>query len=181
MKWAFIDYENIGNLGKIDLSSYEQIIIFLGAKQPRLDFTDTKYDKPINMVVVQLKATQANNLDFHLAYYLGKFDNQAPQGVAFEVVSNDSGFSPLIAHIKNGGRQCNQLKVASAPVETQKLIQSLTSKPKEKRPQKVTSLRNHIASHLGLKGNEIAIQNQLNQLVTASLIKISGDGIEYKC
>ena len=77
MKWAFIDYENIGNLGKVNLSEYERVIVFLGAKQPKLDFTDTKYDKPINMVVVQLKATQANNLDFHLAYYLGKFDAQA--------------------------------------------------------------------------------------------------------
>jgi len=26
-----------------------------GARQPRLDFTDTKYDKPINLVVVQVK------------------------------------------------------------------------------------------------------------------------------
>ena len=181
MKWAFIDYENIGSLGKVDLSSYERVIVFLGAKQPRLDFTDTKYDKPINLVVVQLKVTQANNLDFHLAYYLGKFDSQAPQGVTFEVVSNDTGFSPLIAHIKNGGRPCKQVKVASAPADTQKLVQSLTSTPKEKRPQKVTSLRNHIASHLGLKGNEVAIQNQLNQLVTANVVRISGDGIEYQC
>ena len=69
MKWAFIDYENVGSLGKVDLSSYERVIVFLGAKQPRLDFTDTKYDKPINLVVVQLKATQANNLDFHLVSF----------------------------------------------------------------------------------------------------------------
>ena len=181
MKWAFIDYENIGSLGKIDLSSYERVIVFLGAKQPKLDFADTKYDKPISLVVVQLKATQANNLDFHLAYYLGKFDSEAPQTVTFEVLSNDTGFSPLIAHIKNSGRPCKQLKIVSTPAGTQKLIQSLTSKPIEKRPQKVTSLRNHIASHLGLKGNEVAIQNQLNQLVTTNIIKISGTNIEYRC
>lgn len=181
MKWAFIDYENVGNLGKVDLSSYDRVIIFLGAKQPKLDFTDTKYDKPVSMVVVQLKAVGANNLDFHLAYYLGRFDSQAPQGVAFDVVSNDTGFSPLIAHIKANGRPCKQVKIASAPADTQKLIQSLTSKPKEKRPQKVASLRNHIASHLSLKGNEVAIQNQLNQLVIGNVVKISGDSVEYQC
>src|SRR5690606_41725366 len=60
------------------------------------------------------------------------FDSEAPQGVTFEVVSNDTGFSPLIAHIKNGGRPCKQVKVASAPADTQKLVHSLTSKPKEK-------------------------------------------------
>lgn len=179
MKWAFIDYENIGSLGKIDLASYERVIIFLGAKQPKLDFTEIKYDKPINMMVVQLKATQANNLDFHLAYYLGKLDSEAKDNIIFEVISNDSGFSPLIAHIKYSGRQCKQLKVENTPEDNQKLIQSLNSKPKEKRPQKVASLRNHIASHLGIKGNEVAIQNKINQLVSAKIIKISGTGIEY--
>lgn len=181
MKWAFIDYENVGSLGKVDISSYERVIVFLGAKQNRLDFSENKYGKPISLVVVQIKATKANNLDFHLAYYLGKFDTEAPKGVTFEVVSNDTGFSPLIAHINNGGRSCKQVKVASAPADTQKLVHSLTSKPKEKRPQKVTSLRNHIASHLGIMGNEVAIQNQLNQLVAANMVKISGDGIEYRC
>lgn len=179
MKWAFIDYENIGNLGKVNLSEYERVIVFLGAKQPKLDFTDTKYDKPINMVAVQLKATQANNLDFHLAYYLGKFDAQAERSVAFEVISNDSGFSPLIAHIKTGGRACRQIKVAGASGETQKLIKNLSSTPKEKRPQKVASLRNHIASQLRLQGNEMAIQKALNQLVNAKFLKLSDVGVEY--
>src|SRR5690606_8173926 len=168
MKWAFIDYENVGSLGKVDLSSYERVIVFLGAKQPRLDFTDTKYDKPINLVVVQLKATQANNLDFHLAYYLGKFDSEAPQGVTFEVVSNDTGFSPLNEHNEYGGPPARQMEVASATADKQTIVHSLTSKPKDKRPQKVTCLRNHIASRLGLKRNEVASQNQLNQLVTAN-------------
>ena len=111
MKWAFIDYENVGSLGKVDLPGYERVIVFLGARQPRLDFTDTKYDKPINLVVVQVKDSQANNLDFHLAYYLGKFDAQAESSVAFEVISNDTGFSPLIAHIKTSGRPCKQIKI----------------------------------------------------------------------
>ncbi|WP_198324837.1 PIN domain-containing protein [Marinobacter nauticus] len=75
--------------------------------------------KPINLVVIQLKATQANNLDFHLAYYLGKFDAEAGRSVAFEVVSNDAGFSPLIAHIKTLGRSCKQLRVAGTSSGTQ--------------------------------------------------------------
>ncbi|WP_417512932.1 PIN domain-containing protein [Marinobacter sp.] len=179
MKWAFIDYENVGNLGKVNLSEYERVIVFLGAKQPKLDFTDTKYDEPINIVVVQLKATQANNLDFHLAYYLGKFDAQADRNVAFEVISNDSGFSPLIAHIKASGRVCKQVKIAGASGDTQKLIKNLSSTPKEKRPQKVTGLRNHIAAQLRLQGNEMAIQKALNQLVHAKFLKVSDTGVEY--
>ena len=179
MKWAFIDYENIGNLGKVNLSEYERVIVFLGAKQPKLDFTEMKYDKPINMVVVQLKASQSNNLDFHLAYYLGKYDGQAESSVVFEVISNDSGFSPLIAHIRASGRACKQVKVAGASCDTEKLIKNLSAKPKEKRPQKVTALRNHIASHLSIQGNEMAIQKAVNQLVQEKFLKVSDIGVEY--
>ncbi len=156
------------------------MIVFLGAKQPKLDFTQTKYDRPINLLVVQLKAVQANNLDFHLAYYLGKFDSEAPAGVAFDVISNDVGFTPLIGHIKTGGRSCKQVKVANTSKDTLNLIEKLTANPKEKRPKKVVSLRNFIASNLGIQGNEVAIQNQLNKLVAANLISLSDNGVEYK-
>jgi len=179
MKWAFIDYENVGSLGKVDLSAYERVIVFLGAKQPKLDFTDKKYDTPINLVVVQLNASQANNLDFHLAYYLGKFDGQAEKSVAFEVISNDTGFSPLIAHIKASGRPCKQVKIARAAGETHKLIKNLSAISEGKRPRKVASLRNHIAAQLRLQGNEMAIQKELNQLVNAKFLKLSGSGVEY--
>jgi len=181
MKWAFIDYENISNLSKIELSDYTKIIIFLGSKQPKIDFGEIKYDFPIEMTVIQLKATQANNLDFHLSYYLGKFENDAPDNVSFEIISNDNGFAALIAHIQSNGRSCKQIKISSVPSIKNELITSLTSKSIEKRPQKVTSLKNHIASHLHIKGNEVAIQNHLNQLVNEKVIKISGQGIKYKC
>lgn len=95
-----------------------------------------------------MKTFQANNLDFHFAYYLGKFGAEADRLVRFEVISNDSGFSPLIAHIKASRRVCKQVKVAGASGETQKLIKNLSSTPEEKRPQKITDLRNHIASQL---------------------------------
>lgn len=180
MKWAFIDYENIGNLEKIDLSVYQKIIVFLGAKQPKIDFGEKKYDIPLEMVIVQLKATQSNNLDFHLSYYLGRYDSAAGKDVTFDIISNDNGFTPLIAHIKANGRTCKHIKLATVENISAKLLQSLTSKPKDKRPKKVASLRNHIASHMRIKGNELAIQGYLNQLVSDNVISVSGDSVEYR-
>jgi hypothetical protein len=180
VKWAFIDYENIGCLSKVDLSIYSKVVLFVGAKQPKIDLGDKKYDSPIELVLVQLKATQSNNLDFHLSYYLGKYDGDAPAGVSFDIISNDKGFLPLIAHIKINGRVCKQVKVASVPTPKSKLISFITSTPKDKRPKKIVSLRNHIAAHMGVKGNEVAIQNHINQLVNEKIIKVSGDSVEYK-
>jgi len=179
LKWAFIDYENIGCLSRVDLSIYSKVVLFLGARQPRIDLGEKKYDSPIELVLVQLKATQSNNLDFHLSYYLGKYDAEAAAGVTFEIISNDNGFSPLIAHIKLNGRTCKQVKVPTASSEKSKLIAFLSSTPKDKRPKKVSSLRNHIAAHMGIQGNEVAIQNQFNQLINEKFISVSGDSVEY--
>lgn len=181
MKWAFIDYENIGCLSKVDLAAYEKVVLFVGAKQPKIDLGDKRYDSPVDLILVQLKVTQSNNLDFHLSYYLGKFDSEAPTNVSFEIISNDNGFAPLIAHIKVNGRPCKQVKVQSEPSNKNKLITFITSTPKEKRPKKVNSLRNCIATHMGIKGNEVAIQNNFNQLVNKKIIYISGDEVEYQC
>lgn len=48
-----------------------------------------------------------------------------------------------------------------------------------KRPREVASLRNYIAAQLRLQGNEMAIQKELNQLVTAKFLKLSDSGVEY--
>lgn len=181
MKWAFIDYENVGGMEKIDLSQYERVIVFLGANQPKLDFGVAKYDSPINLIIVQIKATQANNLDFHLAYYLGKYDREAEKTVSFDVITNDNGFAPLLGHVKSNGRPCKQIKLVTVAASTQKLLSSLIKSPKEKRPKTVSSLKNHIAAHLKLQGNEIAIQGQLNKLVSEKKVALNGESVEYQC
>ena len=92
MKWAFIDYENIGSLEKIDLEIYQRIIIFLGAKQSKIDFGNKKYSEALDFTIIHLNATSSNNLDFHLSYYLGKYESIAQKEISFEVISNDNGF-----------------------------------------------------------------------------------------
>jgi len=185
MKWAFIDYENIGSLEKIDLYIYEKVFVFLGAKQPRLDFGDKKYDSPINFIIIQIKTAQANNLDFHLSYYLGKYNDEAASTIEFDVISNDNGFSPLIAHIRANGRMCKQIKLSISPHISEETIESdlitkLKNHPKEKRPQSITSLKNYIGSHMGVKNNELVIQNHLNHLINKKIITVSGNNVTYK-
>jgi len=190
-KWAFIDYENISNLELVALDNYQRVIVFLGAKQPKLDFGTSRYDQPLNITIIQLKDTQANNLDFHLAYYLGKFDDTADRLITFDVVSNDNGFSPLISHIRNTGRSCQQIKTVATPAIAKaapepvdlklRLLQSLKLREIKKRPQKVSTLRNHIASQLRIQGNDLLIQSYFNQLVSDKFIKVSGDSVAYKC
>jgi len=179
MKWAFVDYENIGSLGKVDISSYKKVVVFLGAKQSKIDFNESRYDKPINLVLIQIKTSQSNNLDFHLAYYLGKFDGEAAESVTFDVISNDLGFSPLVSHIKSTGRECKQVKISGCSGELQKLVQSLTAVASDRRPKKLKSLRNHIAALLRIKGDDAVIQNHLNYLISTNVVRVEGNRVIY--
>lgn len=176
MKWAFIDYENICTLEPIDISSYRKVVIFMGATQEKLNFGKVQHPSPFNINIVQIKDIGGNNLDFHLSYYLGLSESKAPKEVAFDVISNDNGYLPLIRHIRSKGRECNHIKFGT---EVNKFIGKLRNQPMNLRPQKVASLRNHIASQMNLKGNETAIQNQMNQLVTQNVIVIKGSDLTY--
>jgi ribosomal protein L31E len=179
MKWAFIDYENIGSLEKIDLEIYQRIIIFLGAKQSKIDFGNKKYSEALDFTIIHLNATSSNNLDFHLSYYLGKYESIAQKEISFEVISNDNGFSSLISHIKKNGRNCKQLKIADTEILSSKLLDSLLKKSKEKRPKKVETLKNHIASHMGVREDKISIDRYFNQLINQKIIDVDENNVKY--
>ncbi|WP_417345904.1 PIN domain-containing protein [Ferrimonas sp.] len=179
MKWAFIDYENIGSLDKVDLGAYDKVVLLVGAKQPKVDLGTQRYHSPIELTLVQVQEIQSNNLDFHLSYYLGKFDALESPDIAFDVISNDNGFTPLVVHIRSNGRQCNQVRVSTAPLNPDKMLQLLISIPKNKRPKTIATLKNHIAAHMKIQGNDVAIQNQFQQLIADKIIRLSGDSIQY--
>ena len=181
MMWAFVDYENIGTLESVDLTLYSKAVIFLGAKQQKIDFGNSRYQQPINMVIVQVEEVGANNLDFHLSYYLGKCETKVAKDVGFDIISNDNGFAPLIEHIRSNGRACNQIKTLCQELSVEKFITVLCAKPIGQRPKKVETLRNHIAAQMSLKGNELAIQNHINQLVNKKVIAIEDSALKYLC
>jgi hypothetical protein len=64
--------------------------------------------------------------------------------------------------------------------EKVKLVQSLSSNAMEKRPKKVVSLKNHIASHLRIKGHEVKVQGYVNQLMADKYIHLEGDAVIYR-
>ena len=49
-----------------------------------------------------------NALDFHIAYYLGCLFTQSPQMQCF-ILSRDSGFDPLMRHLKRRGFYCRRI------------------------------------------------------------------------
>lgn len=48
---------------------------------------------------IKISGNGSNALDFHIAYYIGALASREPDAY-FHIVSKDTGFDPLIAHLK---------------------------------------------------------------------------------
>jgi hypothetical protein len=114
--YVLIDYENV-QVKSLALLDGQQfcVKVFLGARNTKL---------PRELVIgmqklgsrgeyVELDISGHNALDFHIAYYLGVFSQKDPQGF-YHVISKDTGFDPLIKHLKKQKLVC----VRSDSIET---------------------------------------------------------------
>jgi hypothetical protein len=121
-KWAFVDYENVGSLREPNLSGYERVVVFCGPKN-----TNIKLDSwHGELTLIKVKSTGKNNLDFHLAFHLGRHHETADRAIEFHVVSKDQGFDGIVSHFKKLGRVCR--RIGTEPQTVAKLKPKLVPK-----------------------------------------------------
>ena len=109
MVWAFVDYENMGSLESIELENYQRLIIFCGPRHRKLNLGEIPTSSFCHLELIRMASTGNNNLDFHLAFYLGVHHLEAGKEVEFQVISNDKGFDGVIAHLAEMGRLCSRI------------------------------------------------------------------------
>jgi len=155
MQWGFVDYENTGSLEAIDLGKYQRVFVFLGPKNTRLKFGEISNTGFCTLEIVSLSTMGPNNLDFHLAFHLGRHHESADEGTEFHIISNDSGFDGLVNHLRELGRKCRRVrtKQPEAPKAVSQLspcaalvVERLGSMDGRKRPRKKAKLINWIKS-----------------------------------
>ena len=112
MKWVFVDYENVNSLDALKLSDYEWVILFCGPKDKKvnIDLSSIAAGKVPKIEIVRIEKSAKDNLDFHLALYLGRYHELVDENVEFVVFSNDTGFDGIISHMKTLGRKCKKVK-----------------------------------------------------------------------
>ena len=78
-----------------------KVKLFLGPNQAKipLALASSLQSLGSNAEYVVLEAAGNNALDFHIAYYFGVLSAEDPSAY-FHVISKDSGFDPLIRHLK---------------------------------------------------------------------------------
>src|SRR5262245_26830753 len=103
--YVLIDYENVQPKDVALLNGHPfKVLVFVGANQTKVTLGLVKTLQPLGASAeyIIVSGNGKNALDFHIAFYLGDLANKDPEGF-FHVISKDTGFDPLLAHLKSRG------------------------------------------------------------------------------
>ena len=194
---VLIDYENVQpkNLAALKGDSQDhafRIIVFVGANQQRLprDLVFEMQSFGSDARYIEITGSGKNALDFHIAYYLGKLAKPGPDD-HYHVVSKDTGFDPLIRHLKESGIQVERRKglfeipwlradgADSLDDQLQKVVRNFDMQGKS-RPRKVRTVRTTINNLFGKSLTEEQLDALVNGLRKLNYIAIEGERIKYR-
>ena len=100
--YVLIDFENVqpAAIAALDAEHFH-IIVFCGANQTKvgLDLATVMQRMGPRAQYLHISGNGSNALDFHIAFYIGELASRDP-GAFFHIISKDTGFDPLIAHLK---------------------------------------------------------------------------------
>jgi hypothetical protein len=105
-----IDYENVQKIDLSRLADDWRVTIFVGASQKSIPFELVQGAQHLGAQVdwIKVEGSGNNALDFYIAYYLGCEFTRSPQA-QYIILSNDTGFDPLIRHLKSKGFCCRRI------------------------------------------------------------------------
>jgi hypothetical protein len=191
-RYILIDYENVQprNLAVLKEHSFK-VMVFVGASQTKIPFELAEALQALGPQAeyVKMAGSGHNALDFHIAYYIGELAAKNPKA-CFHIVSKDSGFDPLIKHLKSKNIHVSRERaVAEIPV----LRISDTASPDERidaivksfvargqsRPRRMKTLTNTINAMFmkTLSANELGAI--VAEMKTRKLITVDGEKITY--
>jgi len=102
-KFLLIDFENVSKIGAHAPVENLKVKIFLGAQSKiKADFLNKILEMGDHVELIRINGNGPNALDFHIAYYLGILTARH-EGSEFRILSKDTGFDPLVAHLHGLG------------------------------------------------------------------------------
>lgn len=191
--YVLIDYENVqpDSLALLDREEF-RIRLFIGANQASLKRNVAIAMQrlgPARAEYVEISGSGPNALDFHIAYYIGCL-SAADRDAFFHIISKDTGFDPLIAHLKSRKVFCQRsvriedipllrtLSASSPPEQADAVIDNLRRRGNA-RPRLVKTLKNTIATIFANKLEERELDALLKELQQRGVIALVDQKVNY--
>ncbi len=187
MNHVFVDFENVQTVDLALIGSKGvSIKLLLGANQTKLnlDLVEQLLKHTASVELIRLTFSGKNALDFALAYYLGR-EVLADPTAYFHIVSKDTGFDPLIKHLRTRHVHIRRHddfstltfsappKPAPLPVDdlSKRVVEHL-SKNKASRPKRKKTLASHLLAFAGKTSTEGEIATLIEKLVVSGQLGI---------
>jgi len=190
--YILIDFENVQPkaLSTLD-AEYFKIIVFVGASQKKIsiDSAAALQHMGSNAEYIKITGNGSNALDFHIAFYIGKLAMQDPSA-HFYIISKDTGFDPLIQHLKAKKISITRSRdVSSIPFAKQtnkqptidKIETTITNLQHRgtSRPRTLKTLSSTINAIFQKQLSDKELESVIKALRNKKIITVSGTKVSY--
>lgn len=181
MAFLMIDYENVQPSLATLPKDGTKIMVFLGKTQKRVA-DKTRQQLGGHAEFIQIEGQGPNALDFHIAFYIGQLAAKH-DGAQFVVVSNDTGFDPLIKHLCGRKISCERVSSESvkppvpAPTdgEFSAVIENLARQAKCL-PKRISTLKKVIRNVLGKQVSHEKAGSVVTELMKQGVVVQQSNG-----
>ncbi len=190
--YVLIDFENVHpkNLGILKGHDFK-VIVFVGANQTKiaLELATAMQSLGDNAKYIQISGNGPNALDFHIAFYIGEISAN-DNNCYFHIISKDTGFDPLIRHLKTKKIYAQRekdiseiplLKISNSESLTERvdsIIEFLKSRGSAK-PRAVKTLSNSINSLFMKKLGDSELAEIVDELIKRKVVIVNGTKVSY--
>jgi hypothetical protein len=192
-KYVLIDFENVQPANLQSLKQYDfKVLVFVGANQTKIPYELAEAMQSLGQDgrYVKIASTGKNSLDFHIAYYIGEMAAKEPNA-SFHIISRDTGFDPLIAHLKKRKIRIHRAKnLADIPIphmsaatsteeKVSAIVKNLAGRG-QSRPRKVQTLTNSIKSLFADHLSDQQLSALVKDLERRGYIVINNSSVSYQ-
>jgi hypothetical protein len=190
--FVLIDYENV-QPATIECLNHDhfKILVFIGAHQTKVTFDVAAALQQLGTraTYIKISGNGANALDFHIAFYIGQLATQEPDAY-FHIISKDTGFDPLIQHLKskkifaNRTQNVTDIPIVKAtrattlPERVAVIITNLQQRGGSK-PRTVKTLISTINALFQKKLSQSDLSSLIHELQTRGIILVDDTKVTY--
>ncbi len=190
--YVLIDYENVQPAALAALEKeHFKVLVFVGASQTKVNYeiADSLQRLGPNARYIKICGNGPNALDFHIAYYIGQLAAADKEGF-FHIISKDTGFDPLIAHLKNEkiyacrSRDVGDMPIIKAansksPPEKMEVVLANLKQRGPSKPRTVKTLTSTISSLFQKALPEDELGALLKALQKQGYVAVNGTRVSY--
>jgi hypothetical protein len=186
LEYIFLDFENVAFQAIPEHADIQKVFLFVGEKQTKvsLEIAESMQRLGPKAELIRIKGSGNNALDFHIAFYIGKYSEIHPHG-RFRIVSKDKGFDPLVAHLNARKIDCARVETlatkAISKSDLNEMISGLgahfNALSEKARPKKESKLKAYIKNRI--KQEDAIVNDAFEKLVSDGHIEVLGGKIKY--